>query len=101
MSELIHPKSGQTIMVAIDESPNSREAFEMCLKILKPQDSLILAHIVEIQETSIFDPFHEPLDRIWNLEQREKAKSLQQTYESLCQHNKVCIFVRISLTTSP
>jgi len=82
-------EKSNTILVALDASDFSRSAFNMALELLKPGDSLALIHVIELVETSLLDPLHEPLDRLYNLEQRSKAKIVREFYEHLCRDNEV------------
>lgn len=71
-------------VVALDNSEYALWAFEKAVKMLTEEDNLTLLHAIEIQKTSILDPLHEPLDRLWNIEHRENAKKIQETYSKIC-----------------
>jgi len=85
------------ILVAVDDSESSKAAFLKSIQLMRTapndiedqRDMLEIVFVVEIQNPSIFDPFHEPLDRVWNYEQKEKAKKLQEEYSKLCQDYKI------------
>jgi len=75
----------KVFLVAIDESENSERALQKCLELGNKGDEYILVHIIEKNETTWLDPFHEPLDKYYNWQQQQKAKVVLQKYEKICQ----------------
>jgi len=53
------------------------------------KNELFLAHVIEINEPSILDPFHDRIDFLVNLELKEKAKEIKEKYESFCSQNNI------------
>lgn len=81
-------------LVAIDSSENAERAFKCALDLINrnnvsANNELFLAHVVEINEPSIFDPFHDRIDFLVNIELKEKAKLTKEKYETLCAQNNI------------
>lgn len=102
MSEKLDKTISKSIfIVGLDGSQCSEWAFEKALQLLnKNEDKLILLHVLEFNTPSIFDPFHDKIDRLVNLDLEENAKKIKEKYSTICQ-NKQINFEYVELQGDP
>ncbi|GAM25251.1 hypothetical protein SAMD00019534_084260, partial [Acytostelium subglobosum LB1] len=74
---------GMHYLVCVDESSFSLNAFHFVVKQLsKVNDSITVLHVCHHIDTPIIDPLGDTLDKVANIEEKELAQKLKNTYET-------------------